>query len=800
MTERQTRAERARMPLASEVVRAAAIDNGVCIRPVSVRRIDLATGTAELVDLPCGATLANKCPSCAERARRLRIAQCREGWHLDTEPVRDAEPATDEQRELATVRADLERARVEAEDAGEDPAEVEAVIDQVDELVAQAGIRGRIGAGTAARRVRSTRRRQDAPDLPRRRVDSRTVGRIYAERFRPSLFVTATLDSYGPVRSDGTPVDPDRYDYVRAARDAIHFSRLVDRFVQNLRRFVGWDVQYFATVEPQRRLAPHLHLAMRGTVSRVELRQVAAATYHQVWWPQCDQVVYDGVLPAWDPDRVTYVDPETGAPLPIWDAAIDELDQPAHIARFGVQVDARGVLAGSPDANRAMGYLAKYLTKSVADCHRPESDRQREHMTRLLDVLRWEPCSERCANWLRYGVQPRNARDGLRPGSCRGRAHRAEHLGYAGRRVLVSRKWSGKTLGDHRADRRDWVLNLLGTTAEPTAVNRYAWEPAGGSTTPSAGNCSATTPAAGSGTTRRSATAGARPASAICGCTWRRSPSCPSERSRPASSATGYGTAMRGTGGNTSIAQSYRFLRSVMNAAVREGAILRNPCTIPGAGADRAKERPTATPAQIAALVDAITPRYRAAVLIAAWGGLRRGEIVGLHREDVDLAAGTVRVRRSRAELLESKVAYDKDPKSEAGKRTVALPPHILPVLAVHLDRWAGDERVFVGRTGEPMRGDAIRQAFTRARAKVGMDDFRFHDLRHTGQTLAAATGATLADLKKRLGHSSDVAAIRYLHSTHGRDQMIAEALSALAHQGDASLLPSEEAAPHETA
>lgn len=126
-------------------------------------------------------------------------------------------------------------------------------------------------------------------------------------------------------------------------------------------------------------------------------------------------------------------------------------------------------------------------------------------------------------------------------------------------------------------------------------------------------------------------------------------------------------------------------------------------------------------------------------------------------------------------------MAYDKDPKSEAGKRTVALPPHILPVLADHLDRWAGDERVFVGRTGEPMRGDAIRQAFTRARNQVGMNDFRFHDLRHTGQTLAAVTGATLADLKKRLGHSSDAAASRYLHAVDGRDGDIAAALSDLA-------------------
>ena len=480
MTAHQTRAERALMPLSRDVVRAAAIDHGVCIRPIAVRRVDLRTGQTELVDVPCGATLTAKCPSCAERARRLRIAQCREGWHLDAEPIQEAEPANAGQRTLATARADLERARVDAEDAGEDPADVDQVIDQVDELVTEAGIRGRIGAGAAPRRVRSTRRRQDVADLPRRRVDARTVGRVYGERFRPSLFVTATLDSYGPVRPDGTPVDPDRYDYVRAARDAIHFSRLVDRFVQNLRRYVGWDVQYFAAVEPQRRLAPHLHLAMRGTVSRVELRQVAAATYHQVWWPQCDQVVYDGVIPAWDPDREAYVDPETGEPLPTWDEAIDAIgpdDEPVHVSRFGAQVDAQGVLAGSPDANRAMGYLAKYLTKSIAECHTATTDRQREHMTRLLDVLRWEPCSERCANWLRYGVQPKGARDGLRPGSCRGKAHRPDHLGYAGRRVLVSRKWSGKTLGDHRADRREWVLALIGETSQPAEPNRYTWEP-----------------------------------------------------------------------------------------------------------------------------------------------------------------------------------------------------------------------------------------------------------------------------------------------------------------------------------
>ena len=86
-----------------------------------------------------------------------------------------------------------------------------------------------------------------------------------------------------------------------------------------------------------------------------------------------------------------------------------------------------------------------------------------------------QPCSPRCANWLRYGIQPKNARPGLTPGACKGKAHDADHLGYAGRRILVSRKWSGKTLADHRADRKDWLLKTLGVSATDPA--RYAWEP-----------------------------------------------------------------------------------------------------------------------------------------------------------------------------------------------------------------------------------------------------------------------------------------------------------------------------------
>ena len=198
-----------------------------------------------------------------------------------------------------------------------------------------------------------------------------------------------------------------------------------------------------------------------------------------MWWPSIETVRYDGdYVPVWDEHTGTYLDPDTGEVLPTWDETLDAIgdkDEPLHVARFGVRFDAQGVLAGSKDAARCIGYLTKYLTKQVADCHQADTDPQRAHAARLAEALRFQPCSPRCANWLRYGIQPRNARPGLRPGACKGKAHRRQYLGYAGRRILVSRKWSGKTLTDHRADRRTWLTSSLGLPATDPA--RYTWEP-----------------------------------------------------------------------------------------------------------------------------------------------------------------------------------------------------------------------------------------------------------------------------------------------------------------------------------
>jgi hypothetical protein len=484
-----TRAERIRMPLAREAIRQLTEASGGCIRPVQLRRTDPATGDVAQVLVPCGSTLAENCPACAERARSLRAQQCREGWHLEDEPDPGPPAPDDTQEGWLLLRAEAQVRRDYALAAGQDTAVLDELIGELDDAITAAGIRGCLTPGTgdgkdsSRRRSRSTRHRQDTPDLPKRPVASRTTGRVYetpdGKTYRPSMFLTLTCDSYGKVGPDGTPADPGRYDYQRAARDALHFAALFDRFIQNLRRYLGYDVQYFAAIEPQKRLAPHVHLAIRGTVARTDLRAVIAATYHQVWWPPTDTVRFeDDQLPVWHEQTGRYLDPETGELLPTWDQALDAIgpqDEPLHVARFGAKFDAQGVLSGTRDSGRCIRYLTKYLTKQLASCHQADTPAQAEHVNRLVEALRFEPCSPTCANWLRYGIQPDNPRPGLRPGHCKGKAHRHQHLGYTGRRVLVSRKWSGKTLADHRADRKAWLVAMLDLPADDEP-GQYTWE------------------------------------------------------------------------------------------------------------------------------------------------------------------------------------------------------------------------------------------------------------------------------------------------------------------------------------
>ncbi|WP_224393031.1 replication initiator [Pseudonocardia sp. ICBG1293] len=487
-----SRVQKAMLALSDDVAVQLAEDHGVCVRPLAMRRIDQSSGRVDVVPVPCGSTREDQCRPCAEKARRLRMTQCREGWHLSTEPaVTPADPTT-AQKELMAARADFHVAYTDSLAAGDDAecAEIREIVEDIDTELRALGVRGRLAPLDPRPQTvrRTTRRRQDAPNLPRRPVADRTIGRVFGGKYRPSTFLTLTLDTYGRVDGHGAALDPDTYDYRRAARDAIHFPRLLDRFWQNTRRCVGWDVQYFGTVEPQKRGAPHFHAAIRGTIPRTELRAITAATYHQVWWPTHNEIVYTGEkLPRWDHRQKAFVDPDTREPLPTWDEATDPdtLTTPAHTVVFGPQVHVKGILGGTEEAGRHIGYLTKYLTKSVgqaAGLDESATSRQREHARRLAAELAQTPCSPRCPIWLLYGIQPKGARPEMTPGHCTGKAHKPEHLGIAGRRVLVSRKWSNKSLGDHRADRTAFVRQLLDqagiTPAYPVDDGPFDWEPA----------------------------------------------------------------------------------------------------------------------------------------------------------------------------------------------------------------------------------------------------------------------------------------------------------------------------------
>src|SRR4051812_21395045 len=156
-----SRADRARQPRARDVLRETAVEFGVCVRPIPMRRVDLVTGETQVKDIPCGSTRAAVCPPCAAKARRLRAQQCREGWHLTADPDLTPHPPTPGQRDLVTLRADIPDAVHAAADAGDDLTSqaCRESAQAVDEELAATGVRGpldRLDGDAKPRRVRST--------------------------------------------------------------------------------------------------------------------------------------------------------------------------------------------------------------------------------------------------------------------------------------------------------------------------------------------------------------------------------------------------------------------------------------------------------------------------------------------------------------------------------------------------------------------------------------------------------------------------------------------------------------------
>jgi integrase len=289
-------------------------------------------------------------------------------------------------------------------------------------------------------------------------------------------------------------------------------------------------------------------------------------------------------------------------------------------------------------------------------------------------------------------------------------------------------------------------------------------------------------------------------------------------------------------------AKAYRLLRAVMMTAVEEDKILpRNPCRVRGAGEEHAPERPVLTVAQVFELAERIgrrpvgnlrqlpaggyrlrfgrdgvmrtSPkvygsraeaeralwkmagegradcehdrRYRAFVLLATFASLRWGEVTALQRCDLDLRAGTVRIRQAFSERRSpgGKISLG-PPKSKAARRVVGVPAVIIPALTEHMTLFVApepDALIFRGPMGGPVRRGNFNRAagWSHVVAAIGAPGLHFHDLRHTGNTFAAATGAGLKDLMARMGHDSERAAMIYQHEARGADKAITGGIDA---------------------
>lgn len=233
--------------------------------------------------------------------------------------------------------------------------------------------------------------------------------------------------------------------------------------------------------------------------------------------------------------------------------------------------------------------------------------------------------------------------------------------------------------------------------------------------------------------------------------------------------------------GPATVAKAYRLMHAIMNTAAFEDTMIsRNPCTLEGAGTEDSAERSIIEPGAVLELADAVKPERRPMVLLAGFCGLRLGEILGLRAKDIDLAHKVVHVCGQLQELPPHGTQTFTKPKSKAGTRDVPLPDFVAGALGEHMEGFlTGTGWLFTGDKGGPLRRHVWNAEWRAARASVGMNAVRFHDLRHTALTAFATHGATTKELMRAAGHSTMNAAIRYQHAVDVRMEALAERMQA---------------------
>ena len=230
--------------------------------------------------------------------------------------------------------------------------------------------------------------------------------------------------------------------------------------------------------------------------------------------------------------------------------------------------------------------------------------------------------------------------------------------------------------------------------------------------------------------------------------------------------------------GSVQLAAAYRLLKAVFNVALEDEIIESNPCRIKGAGSANHPERVIATNEQIAALIHEVPERYKASVLMAAITSIRASELFGLQRKHINPLKLEITIEHQLT-------GYSADlemfvpTKTDAGNRTVPIPAGLMESIQIHMDKFTNpnpDALIFTTSNGKPLY-KGRRSWFVTAKRRLDLDHLHFHDLRHTGQTLAMEKGATVKDLQRRAGQASEQAAQIYVHGHIKRDRIVADSL-----------------------
>ena len=234
-------------------------------------------------------------------------------------------------------------------------------------------------------------------------------------------------------------------------------------------------------------------------------------------------------------------------------------------------------------------------------------------------------------------------------------------------------------------------------------------------------------------------------------------------------------------------AKVYALLHGMLQDSISKGYRKDNPCQLRNVAAPR-KHRPRPlTIDELIELHNALPERYRIPILVAGFCALRFGELTALRRGNfqfLDDGAGLI-VVRSGVSRVSGVGAVEGPPKTEAGVRMIDIPTFLIPMIKAHMRDHVGfgDDALFIPARQDPTRflaPSSLYKVFYPAREAIGRPDLHVHDLRHTGALLATMTGAPLKDIMRRLGHSSQQAAMIYQHATMGGDAKIAAGIDAM--------------------